>query len=135
MFATLPLSGHQMLRFPLDRYHIREYVKHPGYRKWVLREKTKGRRLRAASLFKPPTRARRCRSFEASATVLPGSLTCQSGNHRLTKKRNSNEQSRKPAQVWAGLLLHSEWRAIQPCHNSINMEQGPPRLRWTKGNR
>jgi hypothetical protein len=25
----LPLSGYQMWGFPLDRYHIREYVKHP----------------------------------------------------------------------------------------------------------
>jgi hypothetical protein len=27
--VPLPLSGHKMLRFPLDRHHIREYVKHP----------------------------------------------------------------------------------------------------------
>jgi len=27
--ATLPLLGYKMLCFPLDRHHIREYVKHP----------------------------------------------------------------------------------------------------------
>jgi hypothetical protein len=28
--APLPLLGYKMLCFPLDRHHIREYVKHPG---------------------------------------------------------------------------------------------------------
>ena len=67
------LSSYKMWCLSLDMSHKREYVKHPGDPIWLW-GKQKGQRVTSPLAFSTTNRARWYCSFEANATVLPGSL-------------------------------------------------------------